>query len=192
MKENAEGRLPAARQMALDLSFQGGRDPAIPQIPFRQAVAFGQIVQWSVDKVLDISNTLALDFNPASVNTRLRKAKAWLETYNPQAMLKLNDVVNSEYAQTLSAEALGYVRTLREALLAGLANIDDIESQVYAIPKDPSLDQKENSKRQRAFFKNVYNLLLGSDTGPRLSTFLWAVDREHVMRLLDIQSTDQS
>jgi len=40
--------------------------------------------------------------------------------------------------------------------------------------------------RQRAFFKDVYNLLIGKDAGPRLSTFLWAANRETVLRLLDI------
>ena len=39
-------------------------------------------------------------------------------------------------------------------------------------------------KAQRAFFKDVYNLLIGKDTGPRLGTFLWAVDRKRVASLL--------
>ncbi len=186
VREMIEDRLPVPRQMAMNLSFQGEQDPAVPPIPFRQAVAFGQIVQWNVERVLEISNILALSFNTNSISARVGKAKAWLETYNPQAMLKLNEEVNSGYAQSLSSEALGYIRKLREALSTGMTDIQEIELLVYAIPKDVSLDQKENAKRQRTFFKDVYNLLLGSDTGPRLSTFLWAVDREHILRLLSV------
>jgi lysyl-tRNA synthetase class I len=55
---------------------------------------------------------------------------------------------------------------------------------VYAIPKDESLSQKENAPLQRAFFKHVYMLLIGKDTGPRLSTFLSALPRETVLALL--------
>ena len=31
-----------------------------------------------------------------------------------------------------------------------------------------------------------YLVLVGGDTGPRLSTFLWAIDRERVVHLLSI------
>ncbi len=64
--------------------------------------------------------------------------------------------------------------------------VAELEVLAYAIPKDAALDQKANAARQRAFFKDVYNLLIGSDTGPRLSTFLWAVDRATVNSLLNI------
>ena len=190
VQDKLEGKLPTSRQMALDLSFHEGDGPACPPIPFRQAVGFGQILQWSVDKMAMLSDAMALNFNNNSVKKRLKKAKAWLETYNPQAVLKLNETINHEYAKTMSTEAFAYVLKLREALCTGMSKINEIELLVYAIPKDISLDQKENAKRQRAFFKDVYSLLLGSDTGPRLSTFLWAVDRAHVLRLLDIQPID--
>jgi lysyl-tRNA synthetase class I len=39
---------------------------------------------------------------------------------------------------------------------------------------------------QRAFFKDVYMLLIGRDTGPRLGTFLWASDRKQILKLLSV------
>jgi len=65
--------------------------------------------------------------------------------------------------------------------------IKDIETFVYDIPKDKNLSDKENAPNQRSFFKVVYNLLIGKNKGPRLSTFLWAVDRDKVLKLLDIE-----
>ena len=65
------------------------------------------------------------------------------------------------------------------------ATIKELEMLVYDIPKSPNLSEEELKKEQRAFFKDVYNLLISKDTGPRLSTFLWAVDREQALKLLN-------
>ena len=86
----------------------------------------------------------------------------------------------------ISSNGVAYIAVLKQRLEGGLGDIKEIEALVYSIPKNESLSQKENVPLQRAFFKDVYNLLIGKDTGPRLSTFLWAVDRKTVLRLLDI------
>ena len=65
--------------------------------------------------------------------------------------------------------------------------IKELEEFIYAIPKDPKLTQKENVPNQRAFFKDVYMLLIGKETGPRLSTFLWALPRDKVIMLLNFK-----
>ena len=87
----------------------------------------------------------------------------------------------------MSAESKAQVTRLRVELekSAG-AGVSELETLVYAIPKSPELSEEELKKKQRTFFKDVYNLLIGKDTGPRLGTFLWAVDRETVIRLLKI------
>ena len=64
--------------------------------------------------------------------------------------------------------------------------IEALEKLVYSIPKDPVLTDKENAPRQKEFFKHIYNLLIGKDAGPRLSTFLWAVDKNRVVDLLAV------
>jgi lysyl-tRNA synthetase, class I len=174
------------RRLALDLSSKE-QDRCLHNIPFRQAAALGQIIQWDAGKVSEISTALGLNYSDSSIHTRLQKARAWLEMYNPHLVLKLRDDPNHEYASSMSEEALDYVHALREQLTTNNhKSVEALETLVYAIPKDPSLQQKENAVRQRTFFKDVYNLLLSTDTGPRLSTFLWAVDRGTVLKLLDI------
>ncbi|HLG25602.1 MAG TPA: lysine--tRNA ligase [Candidatus Gracilibacteria bacterium] len=181
-----KGELPADRSVALDLSFQDVADMPVNPIPFRQAVALGQIVQWQKEKVMELLEGLNLAFDSGSVATRLLKAKAWLETYNPEQVIRLRADVNREYASAMEEQDAGYVRKLREKLSGEISSIGELEILVYGIPKDPALTPKENSPRQRAFFKDVYNLLINADTGPRLATFLWAVDRKKVLQLLDI------
>lgn len=43
-----------------------------------------------------------------------------------------------------------------------------------------------SKSEQKAFFKNVYQLLLGKDQGPHLAIFLMDVDTERVQALLDV------
>ena len=50
----------------------------------------------------------------------------------------------------------------------------------------PDLTDKEQGARQRRFFQVVYNLVFGTDRGPRLGTFLAAVPRERYERLLTV------
>lgn len=154
------------------------------RLPFRQAVAFGQIVSWDPDKVAAIAETVGARPDAASVQTRLPRARTWLERYNPGEAFALLDQPNQTYRKRLSPEAAGQIKQLVAELEKGEQDAAALNDLVYGIPKDETLDEQENKKRQRAFFKDVYNLLIGKDTGPRLSTFLWAADREQVLKLL--------
>ena len=179
-----EGSLPAARRRALELA--GAGDAPDNPIPFRQAVAFGQILQWDAAKTTELLKASGTSYDATSVDSRLSRARHWLETYNPEAAIRVRTEPNTEYAAGLDEAAKDHIHQLREALGGEVADIATLNDLVYGIPKDESLSDEENKPRQRAFFKDVYNLLIGTDTGPRLSTFLWALDRQQVLKLLDV------
>jgi lysyl-tRNA synthetase class 1 len=61
---------------------------------------------------------------------------------------------------------------------------ENLTSLVYAIPKKPEFSEQEKKAAQRVFFKNVYNMLIDAETGPRLPTFLVALGKEKVKKLL--------
>lgn len=169
------------------------RHPEQKSIPFRQAVGFGQIIQWQSDKLATILSSLDLDYDPGSVKRRLPLAHNWLNKYNPSEAIKLRDSLNETYAKTLSDKHRAQVIQLREALESmPNATVTELEALVYHIPKSPDLSEKELKEAQREFFRNVYNLLLGKDTGPRLGTFLWATDRSKVLSLLALASAPQN
>ncbi len=186
-KAYVEDKLTPVSKTALELSFNNLKKELDPKaIPFRHAVAFGQIVQWNEENVMEILKGMDMNYDRLSVSVRLKKARSWLETYNPQDIIKLRDEVNKEYLSTMNEQAVNYVKNLRRELAKGVQTIYELELLVYGIPKDTALSDKENSPRQRAFFKDVYNLLIGADTGPRLATFLWAVERKKVLELLNV------
>ncbi len=168
------------------LRFSGVEPPALPPIPFKQAVALGQITQWNVAKLGALLQTLGTTYDQASFPVRLAKARAWVERYNPDEVIQLMDQPDLAYAGSMSLEARARINVLRDYLQGLPDSIVEMEEQVYAIPKQLEFEDKQTKAAQRAFFKDVYSLLIGKDTGPRLSTFLWAVDRAHVLRLLTL------
>ncbi len=130
---------------------------------------------------------LGHEYDGESIARRLPLAKNWLTKYNPDEAVVLNSAPNKEYFDKLSKAGKERIKRLHDELSAKReAEITELEVLVYDIPKSPDLSEDELKKEQRAFFKDVYNLLIGKDTGPRLGTFLWAVDREKVLNLLSL------
>lgn len=155
-------------------------------INFRQAAGLGQSVDWRVDKALEAERALGNDFDVASVESRFKRARYWLEEFNRESMMRVRETQNAEYLATMSDEAKVKVRQLQDALSQGMSDLTEINSLVYAIPKVSTASEEENKVLQRSFFKDVYQLLIGGDTGPRLSTLLWAMDRKLALQLLSI------
>ncbi len=156
-------------------------------IPFRHAVSFGQIVQWDTKKISTILDGLSLSYAKESIEKRLPLARNWLLSYNPDEVIALLPEPNRAYMDTMTDEGKERVMRLHDALQSEEnSEIKTLEELVYAIPKKDGVPEGELKKAQRAFFKDVYNLLIGKDAGPRLGTFLWAISREEAVRLLDV------
>jgi len=181
-----QGKCTPSRQKILTFSGVPAAAEEKATIPFKQAVALGQITQWRVAQLQELAEKSGFSYNAASIAARLPKAQSWLVNYNPAEIIQLRDVVNAEYLATLSADGKERVTKLRDYLSGTIESVAVLEEKVYAIPKRPDMSEQDMKQAQRAFFKDVYNLLIGKDAGPRLSTFLWAVDRATVLRLLSI------
>ena len=181
------GTLGSVARETLRLS--GSTPKSIPPIPFRQVLGLGQIVQWNEEKLREILDNQGVSYDSDSISARLPRARAWLEKYNQEEAISLIRSVNTTYLSTMSPEQIENIKRLHDFLVNNeSASLQTIETEVYAIPKKPGVDDmKELARSQRAFFKDVYNLLIGNDIGPRLSTFLWASDRQKVVALLNTE-----
>lgn len=165
------------------------KDPDKDPLPFRQAVSFGQILQWDPDKTRDLLHRVGFDYSKESIETRLEKANNWLEKFNPEEIIDVRESVNTEYLKEMTDQSRERVRRFRDEL----SKIDtektdqkDLEQILYGIPKSENLSDEDLKKEQRVFFKDIYNLLISKDTGPRLSTFIWAIGKDKVLELLNI------
>lgn len=167
--------------------------PEKNSIPFRQAVGFGQVVQWQVPKLIEIISSLGMAYSFDSIQRRVALAEKWLNKYNEDEKISLNKTPNLDFLKTLTTVEQEQISKLRAFLIsAPNASMSEIETLVYDLPRSPDLPESDIKKAQRSFFKNVYNLLIGRDAGPRLSTFLWAADRQKVLDLLNFEFSDNS
>ena len=152
-------------------------------------MALGQILQWNVEKINALIKKINLDYNPLSVAERLPKAKAWLKEYNPEEIIALREEVNTEYADSMSEDSKKLVHQLHAFLFRvdmKTLTMEKLEEVLYSIPREINPDSTELKKIQRAFFKDLYQLLIGKNEGPRLATFVWAIEKECILKLLEI------
>lgn len=173
---------PAQQKILL---YSGVKKDQPAPLAFKQAVALGQITQWQANKMGELAEKSGIPCSDFSIANRLSKAKAWLNSYNPEEIIALREIPNTDYATTMDDKRRQKISKLCEFLKGDLSSVAALDEILYGIPKDPALTDKELKAAQRAFFKDVYNLLIGKDTGPRLSTFLWAVDRKAAIALME-------
>ena len=179
------GEASPAKQKILSFSGIEIADQGIP-LSFKQTVALGQITQWQPSKLRELAEKSGIQGSETSIAIRIPKAHAWLERYNPDEIILLRESPNTDYIATMDSDRRHLINKLRSFLGNDVTSISVLDETLYAIPKEPSFTDKELKTKQRAFFKDVYNLLIGKETGPRLSTFLWAVDRSVVLKLLAV------
>ena len=169
---------------SLELSRIPGRDVA--PVPFRQLAGFTGIAQGDPAALERVFASMGVPYTRDQFEERLEKAENWLELYVPDQRIVLRGERNIEYYEALAAEDRANVRALFELLTSsGPLTVEEATERVYEIPKRPGLDDKAQGALQRRFFQVVYNLLFGKDRGPRLGTFLAAVDRDQFVGLLD-------
>jgi lysyl-tRNA synthetase class 1 len=171
-------------------------------LPFRTLASVVDITTGHDDQTLRILSELDPDDPLASLDEarpRLTCAENWVDT---QVAAEDRTRVRVEPdAELLSGVGESEREELR-VLLEGHADpalprlddawsLDGLTTQVYGVPKvlrdieaDAKLRDPELSKAQREFFKLVYRLLIGKETGPRLPTLLLAVGLDRTKALL--------
>ncbi|NUP47102.1 MAG: lysine--tRNA ligase [Catenulispora sp.] len=168
--------------------------PRTPRpLPYRTLASVADITTGDEAQMLRILSELD-PADPLSsldpVRPRLDRAATWVQTQVPA------DQRTRLLAEPDTERLSGLDETQRKSLdilLDGLGehwSLDGLTTLVYAVPKLQAgwdLDAKptpELKAAQREFFVLVYELLLGTDTGPRLPTLLLAAGPERVRTLL--------
>ena len=153
------------------------------RVPFRQVASFGQVVQGNLRQLKKMFVRVGYRFEEQSLRTRLEKSQNWINIFMPQRKIRVREAPNIEYFNNLTEEEREQVVSFREEMDIHW-NLEGLTTFVYGIPRKPGLSDSENKKRQRTFFKNIYDMLIDSDTGPRLPTFLIALGKAKIGKLL--------
>lgn len=116
---------------------------------------------------------------------RPRKSRRFAEI-DDEHSYRLLEKPNLEYIASLQPADIKHFQELRKLLRRrSTLSTDAFSTQLYAIPTSAAVSKRDRRERQLRFFQQIYQLLLGRDSGPRLTIFLADVDLVHIRTLLD-------
>ncbi len=94
---------------------------------------------------------------------------------------------NIEYMSDMELKHIDQIRELHNFLKKNrFSKVEELESILYSIPKRFGATERENRIEQLALYRQIYYLLFGKDSGPRLAQFLFEANHDHILLLLDI------
>ena len=163
-----------------------GRD--VSTVPMSLLVQLGSVVNFNVPMLETVFEKINMPYKEKDFADRLMRAKFWLEQCAPDQVNRLRNTRNFEVYNALDDNEKKTIVLLHAYISKGGYTLDELNSELYAIPKEvygTDMSDKELKTVQGAFFKNVYKLLIDKEKGPRLYLFLYAIESEKYVGLLD-------
>ena len=166
-----------------------GRD--LKCVPMGLIVQLGSVVDFNEQMLEIVFEKIGTPYKREDFQDRLERAKFWLEKCSPENVNKLCVKRNWEIYETLDEIERKEISDLYEYLHNGGYTLDELQTELYAIPArcyGISKEDKALKQYQSKFFQNVYKLLINKEKGPRLYLFLFAIDTNKYLPLLDFST----
>jgi len=151
-------------------------------------VQFGSVVNFNPGVLETVFGKIGTPYKVEEFARRLELARNWLEMCSPESVNHINACRNWAAYDAFSEDERKEIAALHQNLSNNEYALDGLNAMLYAIPAQVfgTIDDAKRKKTlQAAFFKNVYKLLISKEQGPRLYLFLYALEREEYMHLLD-------
>ena len=184
-----EGRANELTQEIMELCKVEGRE--VNCVPMGLLVQLGSVVDFNVPMLEIVFEKIGTPYKYAEFKDRLERAKFWLEKCSPDNVNTLCAKRNWSYYDTLSDTEKQEIKELHAYLAKGGYDLNELQTELYAIPalvNGLSKEDKDLKTIQGRFFKNVYMLLINKEKGPRLYLFLYAIEVDRYLRLLDFST----
>lgn len=165
----------------------------IVPVPMSLIVQLGSVVDFNVKMLEIVFEKIGMPYKYDDFKDRLERAEFWLEKCAPEHVNKLCTYRNFAAYNELDDVEKSEIEDLREYLLKGGYTLDELMSELYAIPSNRRGIPKEDKALrafQSKFFRNVYKLLIDKEQGPRLYLFLYAIDPDKYVKLLDFSAPE--
>ena len=160
--------------------------PRIKTVPMGLLVQLGSIVDFNVPMIETVFEKIEQPYKYDDFKDRLDKAKYWLEECAPENANRLREYRDWDTYNSLDENGRKQIELLYKYLSEEEYDLETLNAELYAIPKKIFGEDAENLKQlQGAFFKSVYKMLIDKEKGPRLYLFLYAIDKERFLPLLD-------
>lgn len=164
-------------------------DRKISTVPMSHLVQLGSIVDFNVEMLETVFEKIGTPYKYEDFKERLGLAKYWLENCAPENVNRLCPVRNWPVYNELDEKERAAVAMLHEYLAGNEYTLDELNKELYEIPKRIYGYDAANLKAlQGTFFKDVYRLLLNKEKGPRLYLFLYAIEKDKFLSLLDFSA----
>jgi lysyl-tRNA synthetase class 1 len=163
-------------------------DRELETVPMSLIVQLGSIVNFNVPMLETVFEKIGTPYKKEQFADRLDRAKFWLEQCAPDQVNRLRSTRNFEVFNALDEKEKEAVALLFAYISKGGYTLDELNAELYAIPKrvyGTEMSDKELKGLQGAFFRTVYKLLIDKEKGPRLYLFLYAIESEKYVGLLD-------
>ena len=162
------------------------KNKKINTVPMSLLVQLGSIVDFNVPMLETVFEKINQPYKYSEFAERLELAKNWLENCAPESANKLLPYRNWDIYNSLDEDVKKEITLIHDYLQNNEYSLDELNTELYAIPKKVFGENAENLKSlQGTFFKSVYQLLLGKEKGPRLYLFLYAIEKDSYVKLLD-------
>lgn len=189
LNEVREGKANDYTKSIMENTTVAGREPVT--VPMALLVQLGSVVDFNVPMLETVFAKIGSDYKYEQFADRLQRAKFWLEQCAPDQVNRLRPFRNWEVYEGLNEQEKQEIALLHEYLSNPGYTLDELNSELYAIPKrifTDLADEKALKAVQGTFFKNVYRLLIDKERGPRLYLFLYAIEAEKYLPLLDFST----
>lgn len=165
-------------------------------VSFRILASAADITQGNQTQIVRIVSEHSSSDNDSQVKLnelepRLTCAINWALEFQPEEeRTYIRDAFDKKSYQLIDPQNRKGLQILLERM-DEFWSLDGLTLLVYGTPKillDMPLDAKptlELKKLQRSFFKDIYQLICGQDTGPRLPTLFLSIGKEKVRALLE-------
>ncbi len=150
---------------------------------FSYIANFLPMVSYNESALAKLLGKDGIDCDNIYFQSRLIRAKNWLKEYENEKMKLLEDF-NDDYYEKLNDIEKSWLTDTLEILEKEYATTEDLQGELYAIVKKESTDPKEIKKLQKRYFQILYNMFLGTDTGPKMGLFLSAMDYDEILKRL--------
>lgn len=176
------GTLDENNTTVMELALNGNKPHK--RVPFGILANIAPLVNFDESLLEKILGKLGYTYDAQS-RERFSKVAYWLKNFEKPEVFTLLNSRNQQYFDSLCEKEKSDIKKVHQLLLdADKMSDKEIQQGMYEIVNNPALSKKENMNLQMAFFKNLYNLLFGTDKGPRLYLYFATIKSEKYIDLL--------
>lgn len=160
-----------------------GANRSMKQPNFSQVASVSSLIGFNTNLLHTTLSQTGEKYTVEEITRISHRVAHWMNDWNPNRLVSINDEKNTLYYNNLPELQQEKVKQLAgllafEPTLSG----DALMKNIYAICHQD--DKKRMREYQKDLFRNVYQLVMNENSGPRLPLLISAVGSEKIIELL--------